>query len=1038
MVPGRDARTPPGYAPEMKRFTTSIRRVFALVVLVLLAAPHAAHASDVWRMAGVFNGWNTADDAWALKPFAEGQFELKKRLGPGSHAFKFVKNGAWERGHLGASSTGRMKLEQPGEDNILRVNADAVYRITLDVKARTWGVEVSEVDEPVIIARVFGEPVVGQPLVIDLTESMWPGQRNRTEAGWTLSASGDAQATIAQQPGVRRYTITPKNPGPLHVKIELSAADQRAEDSLSFDVLAQAEPITGTLFEFAPAADASGKTGVWSAHLVGDFNHWTAPGTPGAEDGHAPVPMRSRPDGTFFVALPLTDGAYRYRIVVNTDEAILDPLNRTPPVPGNDARPASVKIVGKTPADFPPRVPNDINADAVRHNPGMARDFHAVSADLGLFDLSVCTLPGDVEQAFVHIEAAAGTIGPALGTSPAASPAGTTRLSIPMHKTTDLSGFDRWSARVMTGIKSDTITYAFAFKDGNAELITKDYSARAKPHLHLPAWAMGAVWYQIFPDRFRNGNPLNDPHGPGVTQMPWNSHWYNVSEAEAAAWKKRAGLKPTDPMPPHRGGPLYNVVWDRRYGGDLQGIQDKFGYLKDLGVTALYMNPIFEAESMHKYDATDYRHIDDNFGTPADAGKVPERWTHKPEPADPAKWQWTPADRYFVDQFLPAAKKHGIRVVVDGVFNHTGRPFWAFEDIEKNGVNSVYKDWFYVEFDDAGKLRSWVSWFNTGALPKFKQKPNGDLVEPVKKHIFDITTRWMDPNNDGDPSDGVDGWRLDVALDVGLPFWRDWRRHVKTINPDAIIIAEIWDDASQHVRGDTFDTQMHYPFAKPVTDWLAVRPGMTSTQLDARLRLAFDDLPQTNLIHQNLFASHDTDRYVSMLNNPGREYDQRNRLQDADGQNYNQARPPESIYKLSMLGVAVQATYLGSPMIYYGDEIGMHGADDPTDRKPFPWPDTGEPENPDDRPDWNMHKDYSRWFNLRRDPAIGPVLRYGSLRHLTTGNNDAFAFTRELNGVRVAVVVNKGHQPFDASALLPEGASDPVVPAVGARYWTLD
>ncbi|MFM9959422.1 MAG: alpha-amylase family glycosyl hydrolase [Phycisphaerales bacterium] len=1022
----------------MKRFTTALHAAFAVFALLVALPLPAAFASDVWRMAGTFNGWNTGDDAWALTPTGEGQFEIKKKLAPGSHTFKFVKNGAWERGHFGASSAGgRFKLEMPGDDNVLRINAEAVYRVTLNVKDRSWGYEVSEVDAPVVVARVFGEPVVGQAMVIDLRESMWPGQRERVEAGWTVTASGDARARVAQEAGSGRYTVTPSAPGSLGVKIEITAGVQTAEQAFSFEVKNEAAAVTGTVFEYRPASDA----GVWSAHLVGDFNHWTAPpsaGTPGTEDGHGILPMRSRADGSFFVGMPLTDGAYRYRIVINGDEPILDPANTAAPVMGNDARPASLKIVGKTPRDYPAPAPHDINAEAMRHNPEMDRDFHAVSADLGLYDISVCTLPGDVEQAFVHIDAAKGTIGPALGTSDGATPAGKVRLSIPMHKSADLSGFDRWSARVMTGIKSDKITYSIALKDGKAEIISKNYTAGAVPHLHLPAWAMGAVWYQIFPDRFRNGNPLNDPHGPGVTQMPWNSDWYKVSDAEAAAWKKRAGLKPTDPMPQHRGGPLYNVVWDRRYGGDLQGIEQKFGYLKDLGVTALYMNPIFEAESMHKYDATDYRHIDDNFGAPASAGKVPERWTHKPEPADPAKWEWTPSDRYFVDQFLPAAKKHGIRVVVDGVFNHTGRPFWAFEDIEKNGVNSIYKDWFYVDFDDAGKLKSWVSWFNTGALPKFRQKPNGDLVEPVKKHIFDITTRWMDPNGDGNPSDGVDGWRLDVALDVGLPFWRDWRKHVKTINPDAIIIAEIWDDASQHVKGDTFDTQMHYPFAKPVVDWLGVRPGMTATQLDGRLRLAYDDLSQTNLIHQNLFASHDTDRYVSMLYNPGREYDQRNRLQDADGQDYKQGRPPENYYKMSMLGVAIQATYLGAPMIYYGDEVGIYGADDPTDRKPFPWPDTGEPENPTDKADWEMHKQYAKWFNLRQDAAIGPVLRYGSIRHLTTDRDDAFAFTRELNGVRVVVVVNRGETPFDASRLLPTGTSGAVVASVGVGYWVLE
>jgi glycosidase len=1007
----------------MKRFTTGLRACFALV-LVLFACEGAALANDVWRMAGTFNAWNTGDDAWAMKPVGEGKFEIVRTINPGTYTFKFVKNGGWDRGHLGSSATGGARsLEMPGGDNTLRINAAALYRVSLDLGEKKWSFEVASVDKPVVVMRALGEAVVGQGIVIDLTESMWP---KGAEPSWAVSATGTDGATIKQIGNERRYRVLPTKPGMLTVFARLTAGKDSDGKTLPFSVKAAPEPVEGTRFEYRPAA-----SGVWSAHLVGDFNNWTTPPNAGA------IAMRSREDGSFFAGVPLADGAYRYRIILNGDEGVLDPANKGPVSRDDDGKPASLLVVGKTPADFPPAAPNAINADAVRHDPSQLRDARCVSEDLGLFDLSVCTLPGDVEQAFVHFDADASAIGPSLGTPASKGAAGSRRLSVPMHKTTDLSGFDRWSARIMTGIKSENLTYALAFKDGSDEFITKDYSVAAKPTHHLPAWAMGAVWYQIFPERFRNGNPLNDPHGPGVTHMAWNSDWYAVTDEEAAAWKKRANIAPDAPMPKHTGGPLYNVVWDRRYGGDLQGIQEKFGYLKDLGVTAVYLNPIFEAESMHKYDATDYRHIDDNLGTPKEAGRVPEHWTHTDEPGDPSKWGWTNADHYFVDQFLPAAKKSGLKVVLDGVFNHTGRPFWAFADIEKNGNKSLYKDYFFVDFDEAGKLKSWVSWFNTGALPKFRQESNGDLVPAVKEHIFNITSRWMDPNGDGDPSDGIDGWRLDVALDVGLPFWRDWRKHVKKINPDAIIIAEIWDDASEHVKGDTFDTQMHYPFAKPVVDWLAVRPGMTTAQLDGRLHQAFDDSPQTNLIHQNLFGSHDTDRYVSMLYNPGREYDGRNRLQDPDGQAYKQGRPPQDIYELSMLGVAMQATYLGAPMIYYGDEVGIYGADDPTDRKPFPWPDTGEPVNPTDKADWAMQKQYAQWFNLRKDPAIGPVLRFGSVRHLDAGREGVFAFTRELNGVRVVVVVNKNQSEFDASKVLPEGTSEPTVPAVGAKYWLL-
>lgn len=1010
----------------MKRFTCGIRACFLAVAFFSCAA--SARGEDVWRLAGTFNGWNTGDDAWAMKPAGEGRYEIVRPIKPASYAFKFVKNGAWERGHLGAAAGGAHSLEMPGADNKLRIVGEASYRVTLDVNSRDWSFGMVAADKPVVVMRALGEAVVGQDLVIDLTESVWP---EGAAPAWSVSAGGAAHARMKQIGEERRYLVRPTAPGALEITATLKADGQISEKTLRFEANREPAPTKGRVVEFRPNAGA-GALKVWAVHIAGDFNGWAGPGDVDE------IAMRSRVDGSFFVGLTLPDGAYRYRFIVNESDVVLDPANAGAVSRAADGSPASVLAVGKTAEQFPAARPNEINSEAVRHDPKFLRDFRCVSEDLGLFDISVCTLPGDVEQAFVHIDADEKVIGEALPVGAFKGGTGRKRLSVPMHRTTDLSGFDRWSARVLTGIKGESVTYALAFKDGSAELITRDFSAEAKPTHHLPAWAMGAVWYQIFPDRFRNGNPLNDPHGPGVTLMPWNSDWYAVSDEESAAWKKRAGIKPDAPMPRHQGGPLYNVVWDRRYGGDLQGIEEKLGYLKDLGVTAIYMNPIFEAESMHKYDATDYRHIDDNFGQPASAGRVAESWTHLDEPADPSKWKWTPADRYFVDGFLPAAKKAGLRVVLDGVFNHTGRPFWAFADIEKNGAESLYKDYFFVEFDPAGKLKSWVSWFNTGALPKFRQESNGDLVEPVKRHIFDITTRWMDPNGDGDPSDGIDGWRLDVALDVGLPFWRDWRKHVKSINPDAIIIAEIWDDASEHVKGDTFDTQMHYPFAKPVTDWLGVRPGMTSVQLEGRLRQAFDDSPQTNLIHQNLFGSHDTDRFVSMLHNPGREYDGANRLQDGDGRSYKGERPPKRCYDLSLLGVAMQATYLGAPMVYYGDEVGMYGADDPTDRKPFPWPDTGEPMNPSDAADWAIHKEYARWLGLRHDGVIGPVLKYGTVRHLTTGRDDVFAFTRELNGKRVVVAVNRSDTAFDATVLLPEGTPDALCPGMVARYWVLE
>lgn len=1075
----------------------SHRRVlplFAFIAATLALLPaRGAVAADVWRIAGTLNGWNTSDPEWTMKPAgAPGQFFIERPIASGDYRFKFVQGGDWAKGHFGAGPTPR-SIEQPGADILLPIAADATYRITLDTTTRSWSMRVAAIDKPVVVARAYGTPRVNRGLLIDLSDSLTLA--DPTALPFTVtSANSDSQPIRLTNlsDGTPRIIVTPLKPGPLTLNIAIHDQSGRGTASLNFDVkptyfvryisaldpnplmldlepqangdaiatfsvpvrvvygqidvrrdaerLHNALDVDAAAGEYAiivrdgelvkrPGDNSSANfliPGNWRAFaltppsttkrmfLVGDFNNWAGADQPGA------IEMTSRPDGSFAAIANLPEGTHRYQFELDGGVRIADPsaaINRTL----DDGRHVSVIVVGPKPKDLGEAKPDHINPIGVRHNPASPLDFRPVHAALGVVDLSVTTLPDDAKSGFVTVRT--NRAGP------------DSAIRVPLTRSTDLGGWDRYTARVMTG--SPGASYTFTLQDGSDSFTTPPFTTDIAPQPPVPEWAMGAVWYQIFPERFRNGNPLNDPHGPGVFSKPWTDDWYAVTPEEEKRWREVYKVPAGQPFPPRKGGDFFHVVWDRRYGGDLQGIAERFGYLRDLGVTALYMNPVFEAESMHKYDATDYRHIDDNLSWPASAGRVPEKWSFPDEPNDPSSWTWTPGDRYFVEEFLPQAKQHGIRVVLDGVFNHTGLPFWAFADIQKNGDKSPYKDWFFVKFDASGRLESWESWFNTGALPKFRQTADGDLVKPVKDHLFAVTRRWMDPNGDGDPSDGIDGWRLDVALDVGPPFWRDWRALVKSINPDAIIIAEIWDDATPYLKGQAFDTQMHYPFAKAITDWLGVRPGMPSDELAARLALAFnDDAPQTQLIHQNLFGSHDTDRFVSMLQNPNRLYDDGNRPQDHDYP-YNDTRPSPDTYKRSLLGVALQATYTGAPMVYYGDEVGMWGADDPTDRKPFPWPDKGQMVNPDERPDLELLRHYSGWFRLRSDPVFGPTLRFGDTRHLETRNPDVFAFERSLNGVRVVVAVNRGAAPWSAAPLLPPGMRSPSVDPVSASFWVI-
>lgn len=665
---------------------------------------------------------------------------------------------------------------------------------------------------------------------------------------------------------------------------------------------------------------------------------------------------------------------------------------------------------------------------------GLVVEQTPISSGLGLMDLRLSALPGSVAKL------SGAVVLPRWTTEEGEPRPGALVRNIPLMP---MDG--AWAGRLQLGARPPALALRVEFEDAAPRVFDLGVPT-IRPKNPTPDWAKGAVWYQIFPERFRNANPANDPRGPAVFLAPWNSDWYSVQPGELEAWQARDAARQRADWRPHRAGPLYNVIWDRRYGGDLQGVLDKLDELADLGVTAIYLNPIFQAHSLHKYDAADFRHIDAWLGTPPGAPVPPADGTYTPpagETDDPATWTWTAADRWFIDEFLPAAKRRGIRVILDGVWNHTGREFWAFQDVQRHGRKSKYADWFIVQFDDQGRLASWSGWDGpNGWLPEFRQVvgglrrdrdqtvEKGDLNAGVREHIFAVTRRWMDPNNDGDPSDGIDGWRLDVAGEVGPEFWRDWRALVKSINPQAITIAEIWSDATEWFEQGAFDTQMHYPFAYPVLDWLgnrtASRQPFASDKLSATLLEAFRDAPQINLIHQNLFASHDTDRFVSMLFNPGRMYDRDNSVQNGDDRPrdnnpdyvpYKPTKPDDHAYALSTLGLAIKATYLGAPMVYYGDEYGMWGADDPTCRKPTPWPDAGKPQNPDDAPVAGLRDVYRSWLRLRTTGPAATILRLGDVRHIATDNADVFAFERSLNAQRVLVVVNRGAAPFDADAL---------------------
>lgn len=537
-----------------------------------------------------------------------------------------------------------------------------------------------------------------------------------------------------------------------------------------------------------------------------------------------------------------------------------------------------------------------------------------------------------------------------------------------------------------------------------------------------PAWVQDAVFYQIFPERFRNGDPGNDPtkesllgsyphdHESAWQVQPWGSDWYKLQPWEEANGK----------------GFSFNAQ-RRRYGGDLQGIIDKLDYLSDLGINALYLNPIFDSPSLHKYDAATYIHVDVHFGPNPQkdrmiiAGEVPD---------DPSTWQWTTADSLFL-QLIDQAHRRGIKIVLDGVFNHVGIRHWAFLDLKEKGPDSKYRDWFSVlSWDDPKTLQDefrYVGWMNVKELPEFTEDELG-LIAPVKKHVFDIVERWMDPNGDGNPEDGIDGWRLDVAEMVAHNFWKEFRQKVKSINPRAYITGELfWEDWHNNklmdptpwLQGDQFDGTMNYRWSAALTNYFIDREEkITASQFIARLQDLDKGYPEhAKFVLMNLMDSHDTDRLSSNIVNPDLFYDKMISLND--NPYYDVRKPNEDEWRILRLVALFQFTYPGAAMVYYGTEAGMWGADDPDCRKPMVWDDLeyeqetaniGKTPRPTDTVqfDHDLFDYYQRLITIRNNE---PALRRADFRPVFSDDQaDILAFRRQMDDDEIIVVINNAWQ----------------------------
>jgi cyclomaltodextrinase / maltogenic alpha-amylase / neopullulanase len=455
-----------------------------------------------------------------------------------------------------------------------------------------------------------------------------------------------------------------------------------------------------------------------------------------------------------------------------------------------------------------------------------------------------------------------------------------------------------------------------------------------------PGWVRDAVFYQIFPDRFAASDRVPKPGAMEPWDTPPSTH----------------GFK----------------------GGDLIGIAERLPYLEDLGVNAIYLTPIFQSASNHRYHTYDYFRVDPLLG--GDAA---------------------------LRELLDRAHAQGIRVVLDGVFNHTGRGFWPFHHVLEAGGSSPYRDWFHLDHDvllghrvltpypplDAptGASLGYQAWWGLPALPKL----NTDHP-PVREFLLSVAEHWL--------RFGIDGWRLDVPAEIDdAAFWRAFRQRCRSINPDAYLVGEIWEVAPEWLQGDRFDALMDYPLAEAI--------------------LGFVGGP--SLDHGVVMAHHEYARHLRPLDGPGFA----NRLvellsvydPDVVAVQLNLVGSHDAPRALTVLGGDVAALRMapllpaalpGAPCIYYGDEVGLTGGNDPANRAAFPWE--------EDRWDTDLRAYVRAVLRLR---AAEPALRHGATIAIGA-RGPALALERRLDGDRLVVAVNAGLEATELDVTLDgvEGA----------------
>ena len=513
------------------------------------------------------------------------------------------------------------------------------------------------------------------------------------------------------------------------------------------------------------------------------------------------------------------------------------------------------------------------------------------------------------------------------------------KSEIKMEKVRTEGLFDFYETQISVG--STAYLYYFEIEKGRdicyynklgcTTNLRQKYAFRITPGFHTPEWAKGAVFYQIYVDRFYNADPSND--------VLSGEYYYVGSQSERVTdW---------DSLPA-------NLDIGRFYGGDLQGVRAKLDYLQELGVEVIYFNPLFVSPSNHKYDIQDYDYIDPHFAViKKDEGELLKEDEKENKKASryicrvTSKENLEASNEYFAE-LVKEIHARGMKVIIDGVFNHCGsfNKWLDKEHIYRDSTDeyapgaferyeSPYHNFFKFYSNQWPDNNSYDGWWGHDTLPKLNYEGSKELEE----YILSIGRKWVSaPYN-------VDGWRLDVAADLGYSpeynhyFWKRFREEVKKANPDAIILAEHYGDSYEWLQGDQWDTIMNYDaFMEPVTWFLT---GMEKHSDEARpdsygnpdyfFGAMHHNMArmggQSVAISMNELSNHDHSRFLTRTN---RTVGRTNTLgPEAANNNVNKA-----VFKEA---VVMQMTLPGAPTVYYGDEAGVCGFTDPDNRRTYPW-----------------------------------------------------------------------------------------------------